>query len=225
MFDIFRKYAQNSTKAKQNMTIYELRGHMKEFTVFSVRDILKVDPAFHRRRLNEWQDKGYIRKVVKGFYIFSDLELDEWALFEIANRIYKPSYVSLESALAHYQLIPESAYGITSVSTRRTYRFSSEIAGFRYQTVRPGLFSGYDLVARGPRKVKIARPEKAVLDLLYLNPRLRTDRDFDGLRFHGDRFSQMVNDRTYRAAAARFAQKTLIVKAERFLAYLRRGDD
>lgn len=205
------------------MTIYELRGYMKEFTVFSVRDILKVDPAFHRRRLNEWQNKGYIRKVIKGFYIFSDLELDEWALFEIANRIYKPSYVSLESALAHHQLIPESAYGITSVSTRRTYRFSSEVAGFLYRTVRPELFSGYDLVVRGPKKVKIARPEKALLDLLYLNPQLQTDQDFDGLRFHGERFFQMVNDRAYKAAAARFAQKTLTVKAERFLAYLQRG--
>lgn len=205
------------------MTYLGLRDSMKDFMVFSVRDILKIDPGFHRRRLNEWQDKGYIRKVIKGFYIFADRELDEWALFEIANRIYKPSYVSLESALAHYQLIPESAYEVTSVSTRRTYRFASEVAGFRYRTVRPELFSGYDLVASGPRKVKIARPEKAVLDLLYLNPQLRTDPDFDGLRFDGERFLQMVNDRGYRAAAARFDQKTLMVRAERFLAYLQRG--
>jgi len=190
---------------------------------FSVRDILKVDRAFHRRRLNEWQDKGYIRKVIKGFYIFADRDLDEWALYEIANRIYKPSYVSLESALAHYQLIPESAYEVTSVSTRRTYRFSSDVAVFRYRTVRPGLYSGYDLAARGSRRVKIARPEKAVLDFLYLNPGLRTDPDFAGLRFDGERFFQLVSDRGFRAAASRFAQKTLTVRADRFLAFLQRG--
>ncbi|HPW18461.1 MAG TPA: hypothetical protein PLP83_08800 [Candidatus Aminicenantes bacterium] len=204
------------------MTYLELRRSMKEFLVFSVRDILKVDPAFHRRRLNEWQDKGYIRKVIKGFYIFADRDLDEWALFEIANRIYKPSYVSLESALAYHQLIPESAYAVTSVSTRRTYRFVSGVAGFRYRTVRPDLFFGYDLTSKGSRKAKIARPEKAVLDLLYLNPRLRTEPDFAGLRLNGERFFQLVNVPGFRAAASRFAQKTLTVKAERLLAFLQR---
>jgi len=205
------------------MTYLGLRSSMKDFMVFSIRDILKVDPGFHRRRLNEWQDKGYIRKVIKGFYIFADRELDEWGLYEIANRIYKPSYVSLESALAHYQLIPESAYGVTSVSTRRTYRFSSELAVFRYQTVRPQLYSGYDLAARGSRRVKIARPEKAILDLLYLRPRLHADPDYAALRFNGERFFQLVSDQSFRAAASRFAQKTLTARAERFLSFLQRG--
>jgi predicted transcriptional regulator of viral defense system len=205
------------------MTYIELRNSMKDFTVFSVREILRVDPAFHRRRLNEWQDKGYIRKVVKGFYIFANRALDEWALFEIANRIYKPSYVSLESALAHYQLIPESVYGITSVSTRRSYRFPSAVADLRYRTVKPRLYFGYDLAAGGARRVKIARPEKAILDFLYLNPRLRSEADFESLRIDAERFFHLVDDSEFRTALARFAQKTLTARAERFLAYLRRA--
>src|SRR4030043_614617 len=112
------------------MNYLNLRGSLKNFSVFSLRDILRGEPGFHRRRLNEWQAKGYIRKVIKGFYIFSDLPLDELVLFEIANRVYKPSYVSLESALAYYQLIPESVFGVTSVSTRRTYRFAPGFADF-----------------------------------------------------------------------------------------------
>ena len=203
------------------MTYLELRDSMKDFTVFSVRDILRVDPAFHRRRLNEWQDKGYIRKVIKGFYVLADRALDEWALFEIANRIYKPSYVSLESALAHYQLIPESVYGVTSISTRRSYRFASSLAEFRYRTVTPRLFFSYDLAAAGARRVKIARPEKAVLDFLYLNPRLRSDADFGSLRFDAERFFQLVSEERLRTALARFGHKALLERVERFLSYCR----
>lgn len=203
------------------MTYLELRDSMKDFTVFSVRDILRVDQAFHRRRLNEWQDKGYIRKVIKGFYVLADRALDEWAMFEIANRIYKPSYVSLESALAHYQLIPEIVYGVTSISTRRSYRFASSMAEFRYRTVTPRLFFGYDLAAAGSRRVKIARPEKAVLDFLYLHPRLRSDADYGSLRIDAERFFQLVSEERLRTALARFKHKALLERVERFLSYCR----
>jgi len=203
------------------MTYLELRRSMKDFTVFSLREILRTDPAFHRRRLNDWQAKGYIRKVIKGFYIFADRAPDEWALFEIANRIYKPSYVSLETALAHYQIIPESVYGVTSVSTRRSYRFASAVADFRYRTVKPQLFFGYDLAAGIGKRVKIARPEKAILDFLYLNPRLRSESDFDSLRVDSERFFRLVSGRALRTALARFTQNSLTVRVDHFLEHVR----
>lgn len=89
------------------MQYIELKEALKGFTVFSLMDIKKVDSSFFRARLNEWQDKGYIKKVIKGYYIFSDIELSENVLFDIANRIYSPSYVSFEMALSYYHLIPE----------------------------------------------------------------------------------------------------------------------
>ena len=128
------------------MQYLELKESLKGFTIFSLTDIKKLNGNFHRRRLNEWQDKDYIKKVSKGFYIFSSLELNENVLFEIANRIYTPSYISLEMALSYYHLIPESVYGITSVSTRRTYKFKTSIAEFNYRTINPQLFFGYDIV-------------------------------------------------------------------------------
>jgi predicted transcriptional regulator of viral defense system len=151
----------------------------------------------------------------------ADRALDEWAMFEIANRIYKPSYVSLESALAHYQLIPEITYGVTSISTRRSYRFASSMSEFRYRTVTPRLFFGYDLAAAGARRVKIARPEKAVLDFLYLNPRLRSNADFGSLRIDAERFFQLVSEERLRTALARFRHKALLERVERFLSYCR----
>ena len=42
----------------------------------------------------------------------------------VANKIYSPSYISLETALSYYGLIPESVYALTSVSTRKTISFN-----------------------------------------------------------------------------------------------------
>ena len=136
------------------MQYIELKESLKEFTIFSLADIERIDSNFYRRRLNEWQDKGYIKKIIKGYYIFSDLELSENILFEIANRIYSPSYISFEMALSYYHLIPESVYGITSASTRRTYKFKTPIAEFSYRTIKHNLFFGYNLINYGHKCFK-----------------------------------------------------------------------
>jgi len=175
------------------MRFLELKESLKYFTLFSLNDIRAVDGSFHRRRLNEWQEKGYVKKVIKGYYIFSDLELNESTLFEIANRIYAPSYISLEMALSYYHLIPESVYGITSVTTRKTYRFRTEIAEFSYRTLKPALFFGFELVRYDGKVFKIAAVEKAVLDFLYLNPHLKTEEDLRGLRLDMNMFREQVN--------------------------------
>lgn len=203
------------------MNYQTLREAFKDFPAFSIRDIQRLEPGFHRRRLTEWQDKGYIRKIIKGHYVLADRPLDESALFAIANRIYRPSYISLESALAHYQLVPESVFGVTSVSTRRSYRFSGGPAAFRYQTVKPGLFFGYEIVSDRGRGFKIARPEKAVLDYLYLNPGIAARPDFESLRLDLRRYREIIPLRSFQAAAARFSGQAFSLRVERFLAFMR----
>jgi len=56
------------------MNYIELRKTFKDFTLFSLSDIRGWEDRFFRTRLNEWQDKGYIKKIVKGHYIFADLK-------------------------------------------------------------------------------------------------------------------------------------------------------
>ena len=151
------------------MKFLELKSELRDFTIFSLNEIKNIEPGFHRRRLNEWQDKGYIKKVVRGYYIFSDLKLSEEILFKIANRIYLPSYISLESALSYYHLIPESIYGITSISTRKTYHFVTSIGEFIYRSLKPSLFFGYDLIKFQEKYLKMASIEKALLDYFCLH--------------------------------------------------------
>lgn len=174
------------------MRYIELKEGLKNFTIFSLNDIKSIGKDFFRTRLTEWQKKGYIKKVVKGYYIFSDLELNENVLFEIANKIYSPSYISFEMALSYYHLIPESVYGIISASTRRTYRFKTKIGEFTYRTIKPGLFFGYKIVKYNNRSFKIAVPEKAVLDYFYINSDIETKSDFSNLRIDRDSFLRQI---------------------------------
>jgi len=191
------------------MQYVELKELLKGFTIFSLNDIKRIVPNFHRRRLNEWQDKGYIKKIIKGYYIFADLELNENILFEIANRIYNPSYISLEVAFSYYHLIPDSVYGITSVSTRRTYRFNTPVSVFSYRTIKPSLFFGYKIINYNNKGFKIARIEKALLDYFYLNPNLKTETDFASLRINNNMFFNQVDEKRLYAFLEKFAQKRL----------------
>jgi len=202
------------------MQYVELKKALKEFTVFSLNDIKRIDSSFFRVRLNEWQDKGYIKKIIRSYYIFSDLELDENVLFEIANRIYSPSYISFEMALSYYHLIPESVYGITSASTRRTYKFKTPIGEFSYRTIKPDLFFGYNLVNYNGKHLKIASIEKAVLDYFYLNPDIERDSDFASLRINRELFLKQINEEKFHRFLNKFAQKTLAKRINSFLWFL-----
>ena len=76
----------------------------------------------------------------------ADAQVDESYLFMLANRIYEPSYISRESALAYYLIIPESVLGVTSVSSRKTRQFDSQWGRFSYRSIKPALMFGYRVI-------------------------------------------------------------------------------
>ena len=200
----------------------DFKEALKPFTVFSLQEIKKIDADFQRRRLNEWQDKGYIKKVIKGFYIFSDLKINEKVLGEIANRIYAPSYVSLEMALSYYSFIPESVYAITSTATRKTSRFSTPIGEFIYRTIKPALFFGYNLVAYNDQKIfKIASPEKAILDYLYINPHIKSEDELSSLRLNVDLFWQTIDENQLGNYLEKFGQLALSQRVQRLMEFMK----
>ena len=165
------------------MGYIEFRNSLKRFTVFSYPDILKIDPSFDRRRLVEWQQKNYIRKIRNGYYTFEDTEITESVLLQISNSIYKPSYISLESALSFYNLIPEGVYMITGVSTRKTCSFNTPVANFKFRNIKESLFFGYNIIQENNHTIKIATPEKAVLDYLYYKM-INSLNELEGLRIN-----------------------------------------
>lgn len=64
----------------------------------------------------------------------------------ISNCLYRPSYISLESALSHYNFIPEGVYTIQNISTRKTILYETPIGSFQYRNIKPGVFFGYHVI-------------------------------------------------------------------------------
>jgi predicted transcriptional regulator of viral defense system len=199
------------------MTFLQFKAGLKDFVAFNLNDIRKIDVRFDLRRLNEWQGKSYIKMIRRGYYAFSDLEINDSALFLIANKIYAPSYISMEMALSYYNMIPEAVYGITSVSSRKTNRFQSAYGEFIYRHIKPSLLFGYKLIVYKNHKWKIAEIEKAVLDFLYLNPHLRTAEDFAGLRFNDEEFQKIADRVKLDNYLAAFANKSMERRFKNFM--------
>jgi len=204
------------------MKYLELKENLKEFIVFSLNDIRKIEKNFYRRRLIEWQEKGYIKKIVRGYYIFADTEINDITLYHIANKIYAPSYISLEIALSYYNLIPETVYTVTSVSTKRTYRFTTPVGEFFYRSMKPELFFGYKIVKNNNITYMIAEPEKAFLDYMYLNPRYNTLKDYKELRINEEIFRKNINQGKLISYLERFSQKKLEGRINKLVRYLNR---
>lgn len=179
------------------MNFFAFQKAFREFTVFSTNDIEIAFPGFDRKILVAWQDKGYIQKIRNSWYCFADRLMQEDDLCLIANKIYAPSYVSLESAFAFYHFIPEGVFRTTSVSTLKTASFHTPIGYFHYRNLKPSMFFGYQLErqTKGSMPVwyKMASPEKALIDFVHLNQQYKEEVDFDSLRFDWDAFGEAVN--------------------------------
>ncbi|HEY61368.1 MAG TPA: hypothetical protein G4N95_01820 [Anaerolineae bacterium] len=167
------------------MRFRDFQIYAKNLPAFNLNDVRKFEPDFYRQQLNDWLDRGYIKSITGGFYMLADTKVDENYLFMLANRIYEPSYISKESALSYYLVIPETVLGVTSVSSRKTKQFDSKWGRFKYSSIKPILMFGYRVIKHDKMiKYKIASLEKAILDYLYWNKRIDSIDDFVGLRWN-----------------------------------------
>ncbi len=202
------------------MQYLDLKTQLKDFPVFSIKDIEKVDLSFHKQRLSEWQKKGYVKKIRQGFYMFSDLQINEKILFTIANRIYEPSYISLEMVLSIYGIIPEAVYGVTSVTSQNTKDIKAPIGNFIYRHIQPNLMFGYELLEHDGYRYQIAEIEKAILDYLYLNPKLIDNESFEGMRFNTSELKEKLNVEKFNKYLEAFNNKSLARRAKKFLQFI-----
>lgn len=177
---------------------------------FSLHDIRKHFPKFDRKRLTQWQQKGYIHQVIRGYYLFADIEKSRELWWFVANKIFGPSYISLHAALEHYGFIPEAVFQITSVTTRKTSIFDTRIKSFSYRHIKPAAFFGYTLIDWKDRYIKMAQPEKAILDFLYLHAELKTMDDFDAMRWNNQMIAEQVNWEKMEKYALAMGNKSLL---------------
>jgi predicted transcriptional regulator of viral defense system len=131
-----------------------------------------VDQAHVRRQLSRWVAAGRLYQLRRGLYALAPpFQKAKPHPFLVANRMVRGSYVSCQSALAHYGLIPEHTPVTISVTTRRPVRWDTPLGIYRFHHVKPDLLRGYRLDELSPgQRAFIASPEKALLDLIHLRP-------------------------------------------------------
>ena len=203
------------------MRFREFESQVKHLPAFNLNDVRKFDPSFFRQQFNTWQKIGRIKPLVGGYYILADQALGEDSLFMLANMLYQPSYISLESALAYHHIIPESVLGITSISSRKTRQFESEWGMFSYRSVKPAYMFGYQVLETSHgQKIKIATLEKAVLDTLYLNSGIQAIADFEGLRWNKANLQSLKGNVLFQKYLAIFDKNALERRVAHLMEYL-----
>ncbi len=132
----------------------------------------QVDPNNIRRQLTRWTQAGRLYQLRRGLYALAPpYQKVKAHPFVIANRLVRGSYVSAQSALAHYDLIPESVPTVVSVCSCRPGHRDTPLGSFLFRHVRRKYLGGYQLLEMGDgQQALIAIPEKALLDLVYLTP-------------------------------------------------------
>ena len=169
------------------MNYLEFKNRMFDLGCFNTHQVYAWKPDFDRNNFVRWAKKGLLLRLRQGYYTFPEYKnKPDFSLF-FANRIYRPSYISLHTALAFYGMIPEAIVQITSVTSLKTASFQNEIGEYEYKSVRKELMFGYNIksIANG-QSIQLARPEKALLDLLYLYPFYNTEQEMEDLRLDDD---------------------------------------
>ena len=156
------------------MTYGDLVAAVPPNGVFRTGQILagQPSPAHVRRQLDRWVKSGRIVRLRRGVYVLSD-RYAKTAVhpFAAANALKKASYVSLQSALAYYGMIPEYVPVTTSITTGRPEELSAPIGRFQFRHVTAPLFFGFGEVEIAREQVVLlASAPKALVDLLYLTP-------------------------------------------------------
>ena len=124
-----------------------------------------------RQKIHQLLKTGIIRRVKKGLYVFGPEYNQVPVCAEVlANQIYGPSCLSMESALSHYGLIPERVTVYTSVTPKKGRVFDTCLGRFAYQHLALKSYPhGIEQVwLDESHPVLMASPEKAICDYLSL---------------------------------------------------------
>ncbi len=130
-------------------------------------------PEYNRPndKISELVRKGELISVRRGLYVPGpETDLPVPNVFLVANHLRGPSYVTLESALAYWQIIPERVYEISSATLKTSKSYTNALGRFSFLHVAAPYYSfGIRSVALTAQQTAlIASPEKAICDKIVL---------------------------------------------------------
>ena len=151
---------------EKNISLFSLLDFGRLFNIGNQNTLYK--------KIQRLEKKGIVKKLIKGKYLFILNRVND---FSIGNFLFRPSYVSLESALSFYGIITGFPYKITSLTTKKSREFMIGQKEYTYSHIDQDLFWGYEK----KEDFLLAEKEKALLDLLYFQTKGLRSLDWDEL--------------------------------------------
>lgn len=161
----------------------------KLFNLQSLSRLLDINiPRSARSVVMRLTNDKILTRIAKDTYIITDPPPTRFA---IANFLFSPSYVSLETALNYHGILSQFPLEITSVTPKKSTTKQADGQVFGYAHLKQNLFWGYEKI----NGELIALPEKALLDQIYLTSkglrRVHFD-EYDLTRINKTRFYQFA---------------------------------
>ena len=150
------------TRLKEWLKLFQEHRQMKIFHFQHLRLFTGKSNHALRIALKRLTDHKVIQRICRNYYANP---VNRPSLEEVSAVIYKPSYISLESALSQYGILSQMPYTLTCVTTQLPKIFKTSFGDIRYRQIQQKHFRGF-LQKNG---CYIAEPEKAVADYLYFN--------------------------------------------------------
>lgn len=122
-------------------------------------------------KISELVKKGELTQLKKGFYIPGPkLNTPRPGSFLIANHLWGPSYISLETALSYWAFIPERVYEVSSIAVKRTKIYKTPVGRFSYfHAPLPYYSFGIQSISFTQKQtILIASLEKAICDKIVM---------------------------------------------------------
>ncbi len=159
---------------KRSKTIIELA---EKLPVFTFDDFVGTERDRHYLWLilHRYEKSGKLLRLKKGIYTTTAYvekmknrgEIEVFLDF-LANFLYSPSYLSLETILYRYNILTEIPVNLTSVTKNKTAIFGNKLGDFLYHKIKPSLFCGFEVSKEGDFSFRKAAKAKALFDFLYL---------------------------------------------------------
>jgi predicted transcriptional regulator of viral defense system len=203
------------------MKYIDIQKKLEQIKVFWVQDLKILDDKYDRSKISKWNKLWYIKKIIRWFYLYSWLSINQSLIYLISNKIYFPSYISLESAFNYYWIIPEQTFRILAITTNKTIDFKTDIAYFSYKKVKNTFFWWYKVVLIQNNKFLIAELEKAILDYFYLKPHIKDELDLEWLRWNKDLLNEKLDFEKLNNYCNAFNSDIINLKVKILLNYLK----
>ncbi len=140
-----------------------------EGAVFQTADAsawLNISQTHASQLLSRLAESGHLIHLKRGTWAFEG-RVELMALPQYLTNPF-PTYISLQSALYYHGMISQIPAVTYAVSIARTKRYETPLGVVSVHHVHPSFFLGYE--SRENADIKMATPEKALIDFLYLSP-------------------------------------------------------